>query len=161
GTRTITAIPTSVQFQYVVNGAPQSPATGVKIVTSAPGAITGAIGGGTTVMSVPMLVGVSGIGTPVPVGSNVALWVVSDSAAGQAALAALEGGDGIHEYLVTDSTLDSIAACAARGQAELLQFQYVGVQIDYVTRDRLTRSGALVSINLPPPQSISGSFRIQ
>src|SRR5262249_22565666 len=64
GTREITAVNSSTVFSYLVNGAPQSPATGKKIVTSAAGAITGAIGGGTTVLTVPMLVGVSGIVVP-------------------------------------------------------------------------------------------------
>jgi hypothetical protein len=86
--------------------------------------------------------------------------VVCNSTAGQQALAAIEGGDGVHEYLVTDGALDSGAACRARGNAELLLFQYVQVAIDYVTRDTKTRSGAMVAIDLPAPTGISGSFRI-
>jgi hypothetical protein len=160
GTRTIIDVPNATQFYYLVNGNPATTATGAKIVTSAPGAITGAIAGGTTVLSVPMLTGVTGLVTPVKVGASVSLWVVCDSPAGQQALAALEGGDGIHEYLVTDSTLDLPAKCRARGAAELALFQYVQVSIDYVTRDTRTRSGAMVSITLPAPTNISGSFRI-
>ena len=161
GTRTLTAIPGGAQFSYLVSGAPASPATGQKILTSAPGAISAGIAGGTAVVSVAMLVGVSGLNVPIKVGSNVALWVVCNSAAGQAALAALEGGDGIHEYLITDGTLKSVTDCRNRGQAELLLFQDVQVAIDYVTRDKLTRSGAMVSITLGAPTNISGSFRIQ
>jgi len=163
GTRTVTALVGATGFQYTVawgSDTAQAP-LGKRMWTSYPGAITGAIAGGTTVLSVPMLTGVSGIGVPLPVGSSLNLWIVCDSTAGQQALAALEGGDGVHEYIVTDTTLDSVASGRARGQAELLAFQYVGVTIDYVTRDRLTRSGALVTISMPAPQSISGSFRVQ
>jgi len=169
GTRTITALGGDDVFQYLVNGAPASPATvptppsgqpAQKLWTSAPGALTGAIAGGTTVLSMPMLTGVSGIGVPLPVGSSINLWVVSNSEAGQQQLAGFEGGDGVREYIVSDSTLDSVAACQARGQAELQLFQYYGLEISYTTRDRLTRSGALVTINLPD-LGLNGSYRIQ
>jgi len=164
GTRDVTAVPSATQFYYLVNGAPASPATaapGQKIYTSAPGALVAPVAGGTAILSVPMLTGVSGIGVPLPVGSSLALWVVCDSAAGQQALINLEGADGVHEFVVTDSTLKTVADCLARGQAELALFQYVIVDVEYVTRDRLTRSGALVTINLPPPQNLNGSYRIQ
>jgi len=91
----------------------------------------------------------------------VSLWITCNGAAAQAALAATEGGDGIHEYVITDGALETIAACVNRGNAELLLFQDVQRQLEYTTRDTLTRSGASITINLPPPQDQHGTFMIQ
>src|SRR5262252_4187942 len=160
GTRTVTAVASNT-FNYLVTGTPASPATGAAIATSAPGAITGAIAGGTTVVTVPMLIGVSGISTALPIGSSIALWIGGDGPDAQRTLAALEGGDGVHEYIVNDSTIRSVAQGLARCNAELLLFQDVQTALDYTTRDPLTRSGALITVNLPAPQNITGTFRIQ
>jgi len=104
---------------------------------------------------------VSGQGAPLLVGSPIALWVVVNSASGQAALAAAEGGDGIHEFTITDDTLDSVAKATARGNAELALFQFALVTVEYTTLDNKTRSGRTVMLNLPSPISLTGSFLIQ
>jgi hypothetical protein len=131
------------------------------IPSSGAGAVLAPIRGGAAVLTVAQLTGVTGIANPLPVGSSVSLWVTSDSLPGQAALAAVEGGDGIHEFVVTDTTLDTIAACGARGRAELELFQFANVSLAYATRDRLTRSGATVPVHLPAPWNVDRDFIIQ
>ena len=125
------------------------------------GAIIAPIRGGSAVLTVAQLIGVSSLVTPLTVGSRLALWVTSNSANGQAALAAVEGGDGVHEFVVVDASLDTIPNCQARGLAELALFEFAQVQLDYASRDRLTRSGARVSVTLPAPWNLSGEFIIQ
>lgn len=139
---------------------PATPATGAKIRVSAPGAITGAIAGGTSVVTRPHLSGVSGVAAPMKTGGQLSLWVTCNSAAGQAVLAAAEGGDGIHEHIVTDGSLDSVADCVDRGNAELALFQYARVTVSYTTFDRKTRSGVPVHVALPAPQNVTGDFMI-
>jgi hypothetical protein len=159
GSHTVT-VTSSTVFLYDVPLTAATFATGT-IKASQPGAIIGALAGGLTVQTVPMLTGVSGLANPIAPGSSIALWVVRNSAAGQAAIAASEGGDGVHETVVTDSALDSIAACQKRGDAELALFQFARVQVTYQTRDTKTRSGKTVHIALGVPQNLTGDFLIQ
>jgi hypothetical protein len=159
GSHTVTVTgPTT--FTYDVTGTPQTPATGT-IKISQPGAIIGALAGGVTVQTIPMLTGVTGLTVPIAAGSQIALWVVRNSTSGQSTIAASEGGDGVHEFLVTDGSLDSVAACQKRADAELALFQFARVQVTYTTRDTKTRSGKTIHIALGAPQNISGDFLIQ
>jgi hypothetical protein len=147
-------------FTFDVAGTPTTPATGA-IKISQPGAIIGAIAGGSTVTTIPMLTGVSGLITPIAAGSQIALWVVRNSATGQSTIAASEGGDGVHEFLVTDGSLDTVAACQKRADAELAMFQFARVQVAYTTRDPKSKSGKTIHIALGAPQNINGDFLIQ
>lgn len=81
-------------------------------------------------------------------GDPVNIWVQVDDAAAQAALAALEGGDGIHEYYVSDGRL-SIAGATARAQAELTAFSTIDYQGSHDSIDKFNRSGKSLVINLP------------
>lgn len=76
-------------------------------------------------------------------GSTVAMIEQSDDAGVQAALAAIEGGDGIHEHLRQDGRL-SRAGAAARGQAELDAFADEAglVRVEWQTDDLRTMPGA-------------------
>lgn len=138
---------------YAISGTPVSPATpatvGGTITAGLSGAITRAVDGGTTATTVPMLTGVSGNTIARQAGDSVALFVSVDDPAAQANLAAAEGGDGVHEAIVRDSTLDTIAACTARGRAELKLWAWPQVEITYATHDPLTRSGRTIVVNLP------------
>jgi hypothetical protein len=137
---------------YAVSGTPVTPATpaaGGTITAGVSGAITRAIAGGAPATTVPLLVGVSGLTTPRQAGDTVALLVICDDLAAQANLAAAEGGDGIHEAPVRDDTLTTIAACVARGNAELKMWAWPQVEITYATHDPLTRSGRTIVVNLP------------
>jgi hypothetical protein len=137
---------------YAVSGTPATPATpgtGGAITAGLSGAITRAIAGGAPATTVPLLVGVSGLTTARQASDAVALLVICDDLAAQANLAAAEGGDGIHEAPVADSTLTTIAACTARGLAELKMWAWPQVEITYATHDPLTRSGRTIVVNLP------------
>jgi hypothetical protein len=133
---------------YVVNGTPATPATGT-IRTGRSGAIGRAVPGGATVHTIPLLTGVGGLTTPRGAEEAVSLFVICNDVAAQAALAAKEGGDGIHEHTLTDTSLDTVAACTARGNAELKLFAWPQVEVTYATHDPLTRSGRPITIDLP------------
>lgn len=79
-------------------------------------------------------------------GDEVNVWVQRDDAAAQATLAALEGGDGVHEAYVSDNRL-SITGAQARGDAELSNFSTTDVQGSYDSTDKFCRSGKSVTIN--------------
>jgi len=114
--------------------------------------------------------GVSGIGdeahadyvalAPFPIGTAVNMWVAADDTTAQTALAALEGGDGIHEHYVQDRRL-SYSGMTERAQGELARFKNPLETIRYKTHDPNTRPGALVTVNLAAPASITGTFTIQ
>jgi hypothetical protein len=99
------------------------------------------------VRSVPMLTGVSGITTALKTGSLLKLFVAR--------------GTGGHEYPVEDATLQSVAACNARGDAELLLNQQPRITVTYATHDTKSRSGKSVHLALGAPQNLSGDFLIQ
>jgi hypothetical protein len=135
---------------FAVSGTPVSPATtATTLLAGMSGAMTRAVDGGAVATTLPMLTGVSGITIARQDHDNIALLVIVDDLAAQANLAAAEGGDGIHEAPVSDDTLDTIAACTARGRAELALFAWPQVEMSYATHDPFTRSGRTIQINLP------------
>jgi hypothetical protein len=135
---------------FAVSGTPVTPATTTTtLLAGLSGAITRAIAGGATVTTLPMLTGVTGVTVARQGNDTIALLVIVDDAASQANLGAAEGGDGIHEALVNDGTLDTVAACTARGRAELALFAWPQVEMNYATHDPFTRSGRTLQINLP------------
>jgi hypothetical protein len=107
-----------------------------------------------------LLVGVSGVAQAVTAGTPVNIWVQRDDLSAQIALAQLEGGDGIHEYLVTDTTLISDAMCVARGDAELALFSRAIVTVRYATRDQNVHAGRFVTFNIANPP-ITGTLLVQ
>lgn len=98
------------------------------------------------------------IGVALGNGSGISLWVQRDDAAAQAALAALEGGDGIHEVQVTDASIVSIDAANARGDAELTIGKNVQEDLSYTTEDGTTQVAAIVTVNI---SGISTTAKIQ
>lgn len=96
---------------------------------------------------------------PIKQGDGVNIWVQRDDLVAQAALAALEGGDGIHQYYIQDQTL-SINACQARGDAELVLFSTIDYTGSYETRDKFSRAGKSVVVNLPT-RGISATILLQ
>lgn len=130
------------------------PATGV-------GALLSDVTVGQQVVAMPFLKGVTGIVYAMNQGDPVALRVQRDDLAAQAALILKEGGDGIHEYAVSDSSLVTVAACNARGDAELALFKNPLTDVTYATRDTVTRSGKPITVNLGAPTNISVTLQIQ
>lgn len=129
------------------------------IPASGPGAITADILAGTVVSTVPAITGVA---PPrrVTIGDDVNLIVYVDDTAAQAALAAVEGGDGILEHYIQDRRLSEDGA-QARGLAELALFKTIETRVSYTTHDPDTRSGRTVHIDLPAPTNLTGDFLIQ
>jgi hypothetical protein len=107
--------------------------TGVS-ASSGPGNLTGVPGAGA-----------SSVQYSIKQGDEVNVRVQCDDAVAQATLAALEGGDGIHEQTLSDNRL-SIAGATARGQAELSNFSTTDIQGSYESIDKFNRSGKSVTI---------------
>ncbi len=131
-----------------------------------------AVGSGTTkemssdATTYPALTGIpaSGVGaivTAIAAGDPVVPEVQRDDLTAQATLAALEGGDGVHEYVITDESLQTSTAATTRGDAELALFKNALQEVTYSTRDIVTRSGKTVTVSLGSPTSISVALQIQ
>jgi hypothetical protein len=98
---------------------------------------------------------------PAPdVNTTASIYCMREDIPAQVALAAIEGGDGIHEYQVSDPSITTLEQAQAVGDAELALFKNPIVSITYGTRDRKTRSGKTVTANLTDPPCV-GEFKIQ
>jgi hypothetical protein len=119
---------------------------------------------GSEVVAAPMITGIplsppGAILYDILAGDPVNIWVQRDDLAAQAAVAALEGGDGIYEHVIQDRRL-GLAEAAAVGDADLAIFSRPITTIRYATHDRKTRSGKTIHIDLPS-LGILGDFIIQ
>jgi hypothetical protein len=112
-----------------------------------------------------VLTGVTGITEDIRTGTDIALWVRGDDLDAQAAMAAVEGGDGVHEYLLTDTSLDTYAKLTARVNIELQLYAYPLKGVNFGSRDREMKVGRLVTFDLPTPRApgkgVFGTFLIQ
>jgi len=116
------------------------PATG-------PGALVNTIRFGEHADRAPILAGCV-LGAPIHKGDPVNIFVQVDDAVAQANMAALDGGDGIYEHLITDER---------RGESSLRDLCTADLKIfgaplqtlTYATRDVKSKSGQTVSVNLP------------
>ena len=129
------------------------------------GSISTSLSYGAIATAAPALLGVpaSGPGSiqyALQTGDDINLLMTCDDPAAQAALAALIGGTGIKEAYIQDRRI-SYTEAVARGQAELAARSTVLVEVHYVCRDPLTRSGATIACSLPAPTTFSGTFKIQ
>jgi hypothetical protein len=115
---------------------------------------------GTEIEAAPMLQGVTALPYKLPAGTRVRILVIRESPSGQAAMAAIEGGDGVHQHMVEDDLL-TIASATTRGDAELLQFASDEHRVTFSGRDPKWRSGKTISINIGPPTNVVGTFKIQ
>jgi hypothetical protein len=150
----------SLQFRYT--GKTDTTLTGVP--ASGNGALLSTLNYGTELVVLPALTGLPASGPGAIVyaiakGDDINLLVTRENLTAQAAMAAMVGGDGIHEDFVQDRRLSRVEA-EDRGDARLLEVQDPEVRITYATRDQTTRSGRDVAITLSAP-AVSGTFRIQ
>jgi len=128
------------------------------------GSIAVAIEAGTPVTVVGTLKGIpsSGAGSftyAEPANADVVIRQNYLDSAAAAALAAKEGGDGVHQMLVQDGRLDTLGA-AQRAQAEVESGLNAAVtSIAYKTRDTRTRIGRTVSV--VGVAGVTGTFLIQ
>lgn len=98
-------------------------------------------------------------------GAPVSLYLVVEDKKSQASVGAIEVDkngnptDGIHEFTITDSSLETPFQMFMRGNAELELYARPIVSVSYATRDAKSRPGAKVQINLTSPP-IVGEFLI-
>lgn len=123
------------------------------------GAITAPIAVGTPVTPLDTMVTTDELFAH-PVGTEVVLRAIAEDAGSQATIAALEGGDGVREALVSDSALD-YAGAAARAAGELDALSEIVETVHYKTRHVSAKSGRTQAINLGSPTSINRDFVIQ
>lgn len=90
-------------------------------------------------------------------GAKIASVRVRNDSTAQAALAALDGGDGIREAWVTDDR-NSYLMAAARGDAELAMWADPQERVTFESRDPNLRSGKTVTLSVG---SLSGTYTIQ
>jgi hypothetical protein len=98
--------------------------------------------------------GAGGLNPGVPIGTMVNVYAVAQSTTYQNSIAAIEGGDGIHEYSVSDGRLTQDGALQ-RARAELTIYGAIEHKGSYVTRDPGATTGRLVAINVASPTHIS------
>lgn len=152
-------------FTYQIVGTPATPATGT-ITVAEIGALRGALRGGSSVVTLPMLKGVPAAGTGSILyafkdGDGVALLVEVEDTVAQASLAVLLGiPSGVREHFIADSTLTAVTA-RNLAAAQLALFKDPETRITYQTRDLNTKSGKTISVALGAPQNITGDFKIQ
>jgi hypothetical protein len=115
------------------------------IPASGAGALISSVRYGEAVDPSPALTGVTGIATAIPRGTPVNIWVQRDNTAAQATQAALDGGDGIYEYLVSDERRNEVSL-KALCDANLELFSHPIVTAKYATRDVKTKSGKPVTL---------------
>lgn len=106
------------------------------------------------------LTGVTGLDEDHAEGDAVYIFTQRDDVAAQAETAALEGGNGIHEGFVSDELLKSNSMLVIRGNAELSLWARPIVTVTYQTRDRDTKVGADIDINMTEPPVVA-NLRIQ
>jgi hypothetical protein len=80
--------------------------------------------------------------------------------ASQQAIAAVQGGDGVYEYVITDDSLTTIDAAEAAGNADLREHANPQVKGSFETEVPGWVPGQLVDIDLPD-RGIQGTFLIQ
>lgn len=105
--------------------------------------------------------GAGAIVRDIPAGTQVRLFVRRDDPTAQAALAALEGGDGIHDHQINDTSIISVAQAQAAGDADLLTFGGYEPKVTYTTYDLLTVGGVTVTVDTQSPMSVSGDYVVQ
>lgn len=135
------------------------------IPASGAGAITAAINYGASVVVAAQITGIpaSGAGAitvPVLGGDAVNVTAIRDDTAAQSALAVLMGGTGIVESVLTDNRI-SLTEANSRAVALLAQRSRPIETVRYRSHDPITRSGQDITVNLPAPTNIVGTFKIQ
>jgi hypothetical protein len=152
---------------WVLSGNNRIAYTGVTAATltgvpgSGDGSIQNTIPYGTPITLAPMLTGVSGITGPIVAGDELYLVVQADDPARQGTVAAMvKSGPGIREEWVQDRRL-SITEARARAQATLAVRPLEDVTVTYSCRDLRTVSGKTITVSLPAPTNVWGTFKIQ
>lgn len=91
---------------------------------------------------------------------KIPILFVADDEISQAAMVAIEGGDGIYEDLITDSTIETLDAARERAAAELLDYSNPIIDGEFSTDQYGYRSGQLLTVNIPS-RDINSQYIIQ
>lgn len=145
-------------FVYLSHGGTPSAPTLDAIPVSGYGSIKAELAVGTEVIFLPFISGMA-LTLPHPIGTDVVMYVQADDAVSQAAIAAIEGGDGIHEVVISDGRL-TIAGATARAQAELDSFKDPLTELVYETEDMSASPGAAQVVNLTTTDPLSTTLTI-
>ena len=145
------------------NGAAASALTAIP--ATGPGAITSSIGYGQEITVAPQLIGIpaSGAGAikyAILPGDPINLLVIVDDVDAQDALKALLGGDGVVEEYQQDRRINRSEA-QARAHALLDLKRAVLETYRYRSRDPATRTGTTITVDLPAPTDVHGTYEIQ
>jgi hypothetical protein len=119
----------------------------------------------TPITVVPQVTGIpaSGAGAivlPILPGDPVNLLVILDDTAAQSALAGVLGGDGVVEDYQQDRRINEDEA-RARAAALLDLKSAILETYRYRSRDPLTKSGTTITVDLPAPTDVHGTYEIQ
>lgn len=136
------------------------------IPASGIGSVSSPISFGSIADPQPALTGVTGLTIALPVNSPVNIWIQKDDLTAQAYLGNLErteanvATDGIHEFTITDERIRDDTA-EQWAETDLSIFAMPIVTIKYPTMDVKSGAGKTIPVDLPAPQSYSGSMKIQ
>jgi hypothetical protein len=149
------------QIVYFAGSSGGGPTNINTIPTSGFGSIQHAIGTGESVRALGMLVGVSGLTLAQEAGVEVAVQGEADDTSSQTAIAAIEGGDGIHEYIVVDGRYNA-DGCVERAEAELdLGFTEALLRCSWVTYDMNAVPGTQQVINIAGTGALSATVTVE
>ena len=87
--------------------------------------------------------------------------VQADNVGSQAAIAAIEGGDGIYESIIRDDSIDSTSLAQDRAVAEVNQFGNVMINGSFTTYETGFVVGQFVELDVPDYESYDGNYQIQ
>lgn len=150
------ALSGGVQIRFT--GISSTALTGVP--ASGAGSITSPINYGTTIIPLSVLTGVTG-GLASAKGSPVGILITVDDPAAQSALGLLEGGDGIHVFQFTDTTIVTETELTQVCNAQLALFNTPTISVTEAARDTKTKAGQTLVVSLPAPMSLTASLLIQ
>lgn len=130
------------------------------VPASGPGSVTTPISYGQSISPVPSLIGVVGAKASSR-GNPVGILIIVNDLAAQSALALIEGGDGVHEFQFTDTTVQTENELTQVCTAQLLLFRNAIISMTESARDTHTKAGHTLVVTLPAPLSITASLLIQ
>jgi hypothetical protein len=129
------------------------------IPASGDGSLQATVSYGSTIVEAARLVGVTGLTDGALKGADIVLQVTRNDATAQATWAVIEGGDGIHEHVITDNTLTRDAAIA-RADAELAAFKRELNDAEWTTVDMNADVGRNQVFALTTPTAFSDTLPI-
>jgi hypothetical protein len=94
-------------------------------------------------------------------GDTVRLYVTRNDTDAQTELAAIEGGDGIHEFVIDVGDETGATELATAADAELQALASAVKTITFRSRDVNLRSGKTITLDLGGSTNLSGAFLIQ